>query len=205
MTGEILTVGHSNHPEAKFIDLLRTHDVSAVADVRSTPFSRFSPQFSKDALREALREAGVGYVFLGRELGARSSDPSCYVDGQVRYPLLAQTQLFRQGIDRLLRGAQEERIAVMCSEKEPLDCHRTVLVAAALVEAGVAVRHILADGRVETHGEAMDRLLEMHRLHNPELTRSRQERLQEALERQERQIAYTDPDLAQPAAAEAPA
>ncbi len=205
MTGEILTVGHSNHTEAEFIGLLFGHGVSAVADVRSTPFSRFSPQFNRDALRETLREAGIGYVFLGRELGARTSDPSCYVDGRVRYPLLAQTQLFQQGIDRLLRGATDERIAVMCSEKEPLDCHRTVLVAAALREAGVAVRHILADGRGETHDDAMDRLLEMHGLHNPELTRSRQERLEEALGRQERQIAYTDPDLAQPAAAEAPA
>ena len=203
MTGEILTVGHSNHPEAKFIDLIRMHDVSAVADVRSTPFSRFSPHCSEDALRETLREAGIGYVFLGRELGARPSDPSCYVDGQVRYPLLAQTALFRQGIDRLLRGAADERIAVMCSEKEPLDCHRTVLVAAALQDACAAVGHILADGRVETHDEAMDRLLEQHGLQHPELTRTRQERLQEALERQESKIAFSDPNLSQPAA-EAP-
>lgn len=201
MTTRILTAGHSNHTADQFIGLLRRHDVSAVADVRSAPFSRFSPQFNKDAMKQALREAGIGYVFLGRELGARTRDRSCYIGGQVQFSLLAQTDLFRTGIDRLLRGAEAERIAVVCTEKDPLDCHRTLLVARALTDVGVRVDHVLADGRLESNDEAMTRLLEKRGLQQPDLFRSADELLEQALQQQERAIAYVDQDLV-PSAAE---
>lgn len=204
MSPRILTIGHSNHGIEHFIELLRKHDVSAVADVRSAPFSRFAPQFNKEALQASLRRTEIGYAFLGKELGARTSDRSCYVNGQVQYSLLAQTELFRSGIDRLLGGAEEERIAVMCTEKDPLDCHRTLLVTRALVDAGVTVDHVLADGRLESNDEAMTRLLQKQGV-QPDLFRSADELLSEALRQQERAIAYVDQELVQSAAAKDPA
>ena len=196
----VFTIGHSNHPIEAFIALLKQHGISALADVRSAPYSRFHPQFNKDALEKALKEQGIKYVFLGRELGARSEDRSCYENGRVRYPLLARTALFRQGIERVTTGAAEYRIALMCAEKEPLECHRTLLVARALDELGVPIRHILADGRVEAHGEAMLRLLDLLGLPREDLFRSRQELLAEAIERQERKVAYIDENMANEAA-----
>lgn len=155
---EILTIGHSNHPIVRFIDLLRLHGVTAVADIRSAPYSRFNPQFNKEALERVLREHGIAYVFLGKELGARSSDPNCYDGGQVRYERLAQTTQFHSGLARVTKGAKSHRIALMCAEKEPLECHRTLLVARELARQGVSVSHIHGDGHLERHHTAMSRL-----------------------------------------------
>ena len=162
MSGEdatVLTIGHSNHPLEAFMGLLVRHRVTALGDVRSAPYSRFNPHFNRELLAAALKAKGIGYVYLGRELGGRSDDRSCYEDGRIRYDRLARTDRFREGLERVVRGAAEHRIALMCAEKEPLDCHRTLLVARALDERGMKVAHILFDGRLEPHAEAMDRLL----------------------------------------------
>lgn len=193
MSPRILTIGHSNHSADHFVELLRAHHVAAVADVRSAPFSRYTPQFNKQALKEHLDRAGIGYVFLGRELGARTSDRSCYVDGRVQYALLAQTDAFEAGLRRLLRGAEERQVAVMCTEKDPLDCHRTVLITRALVSAGATVDHILGDGLLESNDQTMLRLVERQGLGQPDLFRSSEEVLEEALHRQELAIAYVKP------------
>jgi uncharacterized protein (DUF488 family) len=198
----VLTIGHSTHPIDAFIALLRQHGVTALVDVRSVPFSRFNPQFKKEALERSLKAHGIKYVFLGRELGARSEDRSCYENGRVQYARLARTELFRRGLDRVIRGAHEHRIVLMCAEKEPLECHRTLLVARALVEHGVAVDHILADGRLESHGDAMVRLLSVLGLPADDLFRSRQELIAQALALQEERIAYVDQKLAAAAATE---
>lgn len=188
----IYTIGHSKYSLDEFIALLEQHGVTAVADVRSAPYSRFSPQFNKQALERDLKTHGVKYVFLGRELGARSDDPACYSGGRVQYGRLAQTGLFKAGIERVVRGAAEHRIALMCAEKEPLECHRTLLVSRALDQLGMEVRHILADGRLESHADAMLRLLDMVGLPRDDLFRSPAELLAEALERQEQRVAYVD-------------
>ena len=192
----VFTIGHSTHSMEAFVALLKLHYVTALADVRSTPFSRFNPQFNKDALKRSLRAQGTNYVFLGRELGARSNDPSCYENGRVQYRRLARTELFRRGIERVISGAQEHRIVLMCAEREPLECHRTLLVARALDEQQVAVTHILSDGRLESHGEAMDRLLDVAGLPHEDLFRSRQDLIAQALVRQEDKVAYVDEKLA---------
>ncbi|ODU50159.1 MAG: hypothetical protein ABS92_03910 [Thiobacillus sp. SCN 63-374] len=192
----VFTVGHSTHPIEAFIALLKQHGITALADVRSAPYSRFNAQFNKDALERVLKEQGIKYVFVGKELGARSEDPSCYKNGRVRYPLLARTALFRQGIERVLKGSQDYRIALMCAEKEPLECHRTLLVARALDDMGVPIQHILADGHLEPHGEAMLRLLDLVGLPREDLFRSREELLADALARQEEKVAYVDEKLA---------
>jgi len=156
----IYTVGHSNHPIEQFIGLLQPHGITAIADVRSTPYSRFNPQFRREKLQAALASAGIQYVFLGQELGARSEDPAVYdATGRVSYALLAKTELFRRGIARLKTGMAEHRISIMCAEREPLDCHRTILVSRELVRESVPVTHILADGTLELHEHAMQRLV----------------------------------------------
>jgi uncharacterized protein (DUF488 family) len=188
----LLTVGHSSHELEVFLHLLTAHAVSAVADVRSVPASRFSPQFNRDPLKRALGEVGVKYVFLGKELGARSEDPTCYVDGQVQYSRLAETPAFDLGVTRLLEGAKRERIAVMCTERDPLDCHRTLLVARHLTRRGAVIDHILADATLEPHRTAMLRLRKMHGLADEDLFHTDEELLLEALSRQEARIAYVD-------------
>ena len=157
--GAVLTIGHSNHPIATFLGLLERRRVTALADVRSAPYSRFNPQFNREPLAAALKGRDIRYVYLGRELGGRSDDPACYEDGRIRYDRVARTDRFREGLERVMRGAAEHRIALMCAEKEPLDCHRTLLVARALEECGVDVGHVLADGGLESQAAAMERLL----------------------------------------------
>lgn len=191
---EILTIGHSTHGIEEFVALLRLHDVTAVADVRSQPFSRHTPQFNRPALAATLREHNMQYVFLGRELGARSDHSDCYVDGRVQYERLARTDEFVAGIGRVLSGAATERIALMCTEKDPLDCHRTVLVARHLLAAGARISHIRADGSLESHDQAMDRLLRSFGV-QPSLLQSRDQQVSEVLTRQEAKIAYVDTDL----------
>ncbi|HNP15720.1 MAG TPA: DUF488 domain-containing protein [Terrimesophilobacter sp.] len=199
----VFTIGHSTQAIDAFVELLRKHGVTAVADVRSAPYSRFNPQFNKEALERSLDTVGIKYVFLGRELGARSDDRSCYENGRVQYARLARTQLFDQGIRRIVRGSEEHRIALLCAEKEPLECHRTLLVARALDERGIEVAHILGNGRLEAHRDAMERLLDVTGLPREDLFRSREELIALALARQEEKVAYVDERSAPEAAGEA--
>jgi len=192
----VFTVGHSNHTAEYFISLLAKHGVTALADVRSAPHSRFSPQFGKERIRRSLKDAGIKYVFLGRELGARTNDPTCYQDGQVRYDRLARTELFRDGIERVVVGCASESVALMCTERDPLDCHRTLLVARSLVERGFHVDHILADATLETYEDSMIRLLDKVGQPPPDFFTSASERIEEALQKQEARIAYVDKTLA---------
>jgi uncharacterized protein (DUF488 family) len=190
-TREIYTIGHSNHSIDRFIELLTLHAVRAAADVRSHPYSRFNPQFRRDALCAALAEAGIDYVFLGRELGARSEDPACYVDGKVDYERLAQTAPFHAGLARAAAEASTRRVALICAEKDPLTCHRMILVCRALADRGFAAQHIREDGRVESGGAALARLLDEVGLVDGDLFRDRDERIAEAYRRRGEQIAYS--------------
>lgn len=188
----ILTVGHSNHSSDTFIRLLIDHGVKIVADVRSTPHSCFNPQFNREQLTIDLKAHDIGYIFLGQELGARSKDPSHYDEsGRVLYSRLAKTDSFRQGLDQVVHNATEHRIVLMCSEGEPLACHRTLLVSRMLVDDyGIAVEHILPDGRLESYDEAMNRLLLIAKRSENDFFLSRRERIAQAMEYQERRVAY---------------
>ena len=161
----VLTIGHSNHAIVDFLRLLREHAVGVVADVRSAPYSRFNPHFNREALPPELRGAGIGYVYLGSELGGRSDDPACYRNSRICYDRVVETSRFQNGLRRLAKGMAEHRIVLMCSEKEPLHCHRTLLVAQALNAEGVNISHIHADGELESHAAVMDRLLASFGLH----------------------------------------
>ena len=158
----VLTIGHSVHPLEAFVALLRRYEVAKVMDIRSTPYSRFNLQFNRESLARSLAGCGIEYVFFGVELGGRSDDPSCYENGRIRYDRVAATPSFRRGLDRVVRDAVGRTVALMCAEKEPLNCHRTLLVAQALATREVAVSHILADGGWETHAASMKRLIAIH-------------------------------------------
>ena len=156
----VLTVGHSNHTLSDFLALLQRHGVVVLTDVRTAPSSRYTPHFNHHALRDALEANNIDYVFLGGELGGRPDDRSCYDEtGRVLYERVAATDAFDDGIRAVTYLAEQGCVALMCSEKEPLDCHRTLLVARALTDRGVPVQHILADGALENHDSAMDRLV----------------------------------------------
>lgn len=190
MSNEVFTVGHSNHMIDKFVDLLQRHKIQVVADVRSSPFSRFNPHYNRNELQETLRRFGVRYVFLGKELGARSDDPACYVADKVQYDRLARTPLFQSGLDRVVDGANNYRIALMCAEKDPLDCHRTILVARELVRRGLSVSHILEDGTSESHADAISRLVSSLGMSLDDMFRSQQEIVDDAYAMQASRIAY---------------
>jgi uncharacterized protein (DUF488 family) len=157
---QVFTVGHSTHELGAFFSLLSQHRITAVADVRSRPYSRLS-HFNSEELAAALNAHGIEYVFMGREFGARRDEPECYVEGQARYERIAELPAFRQGLERIAGGLEQHRIALMCAEKEPLDCHRTILVSRELQKHGLQVWHILSDGSLESHAESENRLIEM--------------------------------------------
>ncbi|MCA9417973.1 MAG: DUF488 domain-containing protein [Candidatus Omnitrophica bacterium] len=186
----IYTVGHSNHEIDVFLGLLKQHDITALADVRSSPYSRMNTQFNRENLKRSLTEAGIDYVFMGEELGARTQDESCYKGGKMNFDLRAKTEQFQSGVERLASGRATRRIAMMCAEKEPLSCHRTILVARALDEKGIPVQHILEDGSLEPHREALVRLREMFKLPEADLIHTPEEMIDEAYFRQAEKIAY---------------
>ncbi len=191
----VLTIGHSTHSIEEFLGLLETHGVAAVVDVRSAPYSRRQPQFNRDSLRRTLEERGIGYDFLGVELGARSDDHSCYENGRIQYRRLAGTSLFRSGIDFVMREARERRTMLVCAEKEPLECHRTLLVARELVARGVPVAHVHADGHLETQAEVLARLLALAGTPETNFFLTREQLIEEACARQEARIAYVMPAM----------
>jgi len=155
----VFTVGHSNHSSERFLALLQGTGITAVADVRSIPQSRRFPHFNRTRIERWLADAGIAYVFLGAELGGRPDDPALLREGRPDYDLMAAAPSFRAGLDRLLDLAARHRIALMCAEREPLDCHRFLLVSRHLHERGVCLRHVLADGSIEPHEATESRLL----------------------------------------------
>jgi uncharacterized protein (DUF488 family) len=192
MADLVYTIGHSTHSTEKLIELLAAHRITAIADVRSQPYSHINPQFNRESLRADLKAAGIAYVFLGRELGARAEDRSCHVEGKVQYDLLARTALFHEGLTRITQGMNSHRIALMCAEKDPLTCHRAILVCRHLAARGIGAQHILEDGRLESHDDALTRLLAELGIAERDLFRSRDELIIEAYSRRGQQIAYSE-------------
>src|SRR5262249_50911787 len=156
----LFTVGHSNHELPRLIALLQQAAVTAVADVRSAPYSSRLPQFNKPELERGLKQNGIAYVFLGDLLGGRPKSPDLYdAEGRVDYEHIRATAAFREGVERLLDGVGRYHIALLCGEEDPLHCHRGLMITPALVERGVAPLHLRGSGGVETTAEMESRLL----------------------------------------------
>jgi uncharacterized protein (DUF488 family) len=150
----VLTLGHSRHPLETFLGLLRQHEVGVLVDVRSQPFSRFSPQFSRTALERAVTDASIRYLFLGDALGGRPALRACYdASGKVDYDRVEAQVFYQRGIARLLDGIARFRVCLLCSEEDPSHCHRRLLLTRTLVRHGVDVRHIRGTGAIETEAE----------------------------------------------------
>jgi len=192
MTEQVYTIGHSTHSAKRLIQLLRTYEITAVADVRSQPYSRVNPQFNRERLRTELKAVGIAYVFLGRELGGRTEDKSCYVEGKVQYALVARTSLFQEGLARIAQGMGTHRIALMCAEKDPLTCHRAILVCRHLAARGIAAQHVLEGGGLESHEDALIRLLRELGIDERDLFHSREDLIVDAYFRRGQQIAYSE-------------
>ena len=185
----LFTIGHSDYPGPHLTSLLRLHGVQAVADVRSSPYSQRLPQFNRESLESTLRAAGLHYVFLGRELGARREEPECYVDGRADYALIAKTPAFAEGLRRVQQGLTKMSIALLCAEHDPLTCHRTILVCRHLRATCPVIQHILRDGSLEPNPRAELRLLKQLGIGSGNVTASI---IDQAYEMQGRRIAYTD-------------
>ena len=144
---QLFTIGHSNIPIEEFLDLLRQHEVEVLVDVRTAPYSRYCPQFNGPKLRRAVEAAGLQYRFAGEALGGKPRDEDLRgEDGAPDYDKIAATPLYRDGLDRLEALAASFRVAIMCSEADPLCCHREKLIARSLRARGMKVTHIKPDG-----------------------------------------------------------
>lgn len=159
-TKTIYTIGHSNHPSEKFIELLKQHAIGCLVDVRSQPYSRYNPQFNREALAAALRNANIHYVDLGTSLGGRPEQKDLYDAGQERpnYSRQRQTPLYQQGLQQLSQAAQTQPLTIMCSEGNPHECHRQWLITPDLLDAGYTVLHILPEGQIEIAEKTLEQL-----------------------------------------------
>src|SRR5919202_4042675 len=150
----LYTIGHSNHPLDTFIGLLEAHDIQVLVDVRSQPYSKYTPHFESRQLKAAVTSREILYLYLGKELGGRPDGAEFYdADGYVRYDLVAQSPLFLDGIARLEQIIHRYRVAVMCAEEDPAGCHRRLLIGRVLAARGTTVLHIRADGSLQREEE----------------------------------------------------
>lgn len=146
----LFTVGHSNHTLDAFIALLKKHAIEVLADVRSSPYSKYVTHFNREELQHALPQAGIKYLFLGKELGGRPDGSEYYDDeGYVRYWRVAESSVFLDGVQRLESGLKKFRVAIMCSEENPAICHRQLLVGRVIARRGIPITHIRGDGSLE--------------------------------------------------------
>jgi uncharacterized protein (DUF488 family) len=190
MATRIYSIGHSNLSLERFMELLRNVGVGAIADVRSAPFSRRAPWFSQSEFKAGLSNNGLAYSFLGSELGGRPKEQHLFRGGVADYSAMARLPSFQIGLDRLLHGSEKYSIAMVCSERDPLHCHRCLLIGRQLAVKGAETCHIHSNGSEETQREAEERLLREENLSADDLLWPRDERLHEAYLRRNLQVAY---------------
>jgi uncharacterized protein (DUF488 family) len=193
MTAEVLTIGHSTLDYESFLALLREAKITAVADVRSSPYSR-NDEFNRETLKSELSSDGISYVYLGTELGGRPENPEFFCDGIADYEKMAEDKSFKSGIKRVIEGARKYRIALMCSEHNPLDCHRCLLVGRALFESGIPVRHIVSDGRQISQTDIEEQLIKECGHGLDDMFAKGRARIAEAYRERARQVSYRKPD-----------
>jgi uncharacterized protein (DUF488 family) len=156
---DLFSIGHSNIAAERLVALLRANGINAIADVRTAPYSRFFPWFSAKTLAPLLAKENIGYLPCGTDLGGRPRDETLYCDGIADYEAMAHAGEFQTALERLIAESAERRICMMCTEREPLDCHRCLLLARELAARGMTIGHILQDGTIESHAATEERLL----------------------------------------------
>lgn len=188
---KILSVGHSTLTYETFVRRLKSVGVTAIADVRSSPFSRHLPHFNQDVLKDTLAQDGIAYVFLGQELGGRPQGQKYYTNGIADYEKMATSSSFKEGICRVIEGSQKYNIAMMCSEHNPLDCHRCLLVGRALIEQDLDINHILSNGGIVSHVKIESQLLAMLGKDEKDMFASPEELRSDAYRERARKVAFT--------------
>jgi len=191
---KLFTIGHSTHTAEKFIELLSMHAINVVCDVRSNPYSKFNPHFNRETIKKQLKAHQMSYVYLGKELGPRSDDPALNVNGQVQYNLIAKTELFQEGLKRLQNGLKSHRVALMCAEKDPVMCHRTILICRNLRSDEIEISHILENGSLESNRDSERRLMGMLKIPEATLFEKSEELIERAYDIQSEKIAHTFPE-----------
>ncbi len=198
----MLSIGHSNHSYEFFLSLLRNAGVTAVADVRSSPHSRHFPHFNRPALQPELKADGIAYAFLGEELGGRPKDRAYFLNGTADYERMINAPPFLAGVDRVISGTRGYCIALMCSEHNPMDCHRCLLVGRALKKRDVNIRHILGSGLQLTQSQVEHHLLSAAKNGNDDMFASHDERLATAYRLRSQKVAFASDRFDQKPAAE---
>ena len=197
----LFTIGHSTHTQEYFLGLLKQHNIDYVLDVRSSPFSKFSSWFNKDAIEDYLKKNNIVYCPMGKFFGARPTDRTLYcAEGYLDFEKTRASELFKKGLDNVMLGlASGHNIALMCTEKDPFDCHRTIMVSRGFELNGVSVQHIHADGNLETQDEINIRLLDnlekkenvdIHQISLFEQPKSDKEWLEDAYRLRNKEIGY---------------
>jgi len=197
----LFTIGHSTHTQEYFLGLLRQHNIDYVLDVRSSPFSRFASQFNKDVIEDYLKKNNIVYCPMGKFFGARPTDRTLYcAEGYLDFEKTRASELFKKGLDNVMLGlASGHNIALMCTEKDPFDCHRTIMVSRGFELNGVNVQHIHVDGHLETQDEINIRLLDnlekkenvdIHQISLFEQPKSEKEWLEDAYRLRNKEIGF---------------
>ncbi len=190
MINKLFTIGYASFSIKDFVSTLQQHKINALVDVRSAPYSKYKPEFKKDSLNKLLVDNNISYIFSGKYVGARVEDPTCYIDGKLNYGLLKKTRNYQTGINRILNGMKDCRIALMCAEKDPANCHRTFLICRTLQSYPIMILHILEDGSLEEHSDTERRLLKLHGLDQEDIFRSETERFEEVYDRMCEEITF---------------
>ncbi|MFV0350337.1 MAG: DUF488 family protein [Halodesulfovibrio sp.] len=188
---EVFTIGYSGFQLLSFKDVLIKNNIKAVIDVRSSPYSKTYPEYNKENLKNFLYNYSIYYVFLGEECGARQPDPKCYINGKIDFDLVSNNHTFQNGISRIESGAEKYPVALMCAEKDPVTCHRTILICKNLKKnINIKIKHIIDMHTIQTHEQIENRLLKMHGLDQHSFIYTENERLNIAYKKQENRIAY---------------
>jgi uncharacterized protein (DUF488 family) len=196
MITTLFTIGHSGLSLDEFIALLKQYKITALCDVRSMPYSRRNPQFNREPLQQDLKSRNIEYIFLGEELGARSKDPSSYVAGKALYSKIAELPLFKHGLERIKLGMENDYVlALMCAEKDPLSCHRSILICRNLRDVNIDIRHIIDNKSIETQSDLEQRLVKQLKIY-PDLFNDKEpsDLVERAYDIQGDRIAYVEND-----------
>lgn len=202
MSNIIYTVGHSTMTVDDFIKLIKIYSIDCIVDVRSTPYSQYASQFNEAEIRYALQQEGIAYIYMGKEFGARRDDATLYdEDGRLNFEKTAASQSFKAGIERIMQGIEKGyTIALMCTEKDPMDCHRCILVGREINNLeNCCVENVLSDGSLLKQTQVEEKLLETYHANRDQLTitellsgeqKSEEEYLNDAYRKRAKEIAY---------------
>lgn len=187
----LYTIGCSNRTPDNFLNVLRKYNIQVIVDVRSVPYSSFTPQFNQEALRKLLIDNGMTYLSFANEFGAKRKEDTVYTNNYVDFSKVNKLDIFKNGIDRILNGLKKEYvIALMCTEYNPIDCHRFSMVSRAFSKIpNISIIHIFDENKYVTNEELEEKMLKEFKL-QPELFETREQLIDQAYKKLENRIAF---------------